>query len=177
MLRFLQPIYRNYITSCRQGVLFILKTIFQSISGKITLAVKSQELSKQRKLRKWQDIIELPWWWAHNHSISFLCGNNIAVSYSSGISSFIRHQVMLLQLCWESQQWIWVSTIFCIQFQDHSCNKQNTSYFPIKAKPGFKAVYANLHWNGNLIKLIMYGSVYFLLIVFISRGQVGWRGV
>lgn len=33
---------------------------------------------------------------ACEHSISFLCGDNIAVSYSSGISSSVRRQVVFL---------------------------------------------------------------------------------
>lgn len=97
---------------------------------------------------------------AYKHSISFLCGNNLAVSYSSRFSSFIRHQATLLQLCWESQQWIRVSIISCIQLQEHSRNKQHTSHLPVNAKLNFKVVHANLPWTRYLQRCLFSRCVY-----------------
>lgn len=66
---------------------------------------------------------------------------------------------MLLQFSWELQQWIRVSIISCIELQERSCKKLHTDLLPIKAKLNFKVVHANLPWNRNLIKLVMYEGV------------------
>lgn len=78
------------------GCTFILLAVFQIISGwKITRVKFKKAKGNRESYRRCNRatvviaIVVI----ASEHSISFLCGNNIAVSYSSGISSSVRYQV------------------------------------------------------------------------------------
>lgn len=73
--------------------------IFQIISGEITQVGKSQELNLKVKKGNQEShgrCNRATVVMACEHSISFLCGNNIAVSYSSRISYSVRYQVVFL---------------------------------------------------------------------------------